>query len=163
MPHKDKQKQLEVQRAHYERNKEKVRAKNNALRKLRKKEWQDYKKTLACVKCGQNHPATLDFHHVIQSKDNRKLFQLISDNAWAKVWKEVEKCVVLCANCHRIHHHDERVDNRKRQKAKKAVQSTHTHQATPSGQRTENGNETSELVQGQRVEEGRKDGEEDVS
>jgi len=28
-------------------------------------------------------------------------------NSLEKVLKEAEKCVILCANCHRLHHHSE--------------------------------------------------------
>lgn len=133
MPCKDKETQLAVQRAHYERNKLKVKEKTRIAKRNKRIEWMEYKKTLACVKCGQNHPATLDFHHVLYHPDNQKLNDLMRRSAWKLVWEELKKCVVLCANCHRIHHHDERITDRRHRKAKKAVQSTHTHQTTPSG------------------------------
>lgn len=131
MPFKDKDKRLEVQREHYARNAEKVKQKTRRHRDKKKKEWQEYKKTLACVKCGQNHPATLDFHHVIKHPSNNKLNELIRRNAWSLVYAELAKCVVLCSNCHRIHHHNElMLEKRIKRKKKVLAQDTHTHYHT---------------------------------
>ena len=47
-----------------------------------------------------------DLHHVIAKY---KAFNLSAQNMTDKpmktVWKEIDKCVPLCANCHRLHHH----------------------------------------------------------
>jgi hypothetical protein len=64
------------------------------------------KKSAGCADCGYNaHSAALDFHH-----QRDKLFQLTRDlcRAWVEVEKEIAKCVVLCANCHRVRHHADR-------------------------------------------------------
>jgi len=64
-----------------------------------------YKAALACVDCGESHPATLDFHHVDPSEKERSLGD-IGKYGWsrAKVLAEIAKCVILCANCHRKRH-----------------------------------------------------------
>lgn len=59
-----KEKNAEYQRQWYARNRElqKSRVKE---RKQELSEWfKKLKATLECSKCKQNHPATLDFHHV---------------------------------------------------------------------------------------------------
>jgi hypothetical protein len=108
MPAKSIERRRETNRQHYARNKAKVYAKTAAYKKLSKTKWAEYKATLACVKCGQNHPATLDFHHVIRLPTNRKIYELAASGAWKIMVEELKKCIVLCANCHRIHHHEER-------------------------------------------------------
>lgn len=60
----------------------------------------------ACEKCGYNKCiAALDFHH---SNPNEKLFQIdvrhISNKNMKDLLKELDKCVLLCANCHREEH-----------------------------------------------------------
>jgi hypothetical protein len=60
-----------------------------------------------CVQCGYNaHPAALDFNHV----RGAKLFGVSQDPkvAWHKLLAEIDKCEILCANCHRIHTHEHR-------------------------------------------------------
>lgn len=61
-----------------------------------------------CVKCGYDKCSNaLEFHHV----DDRKEFG-ISKKGYTKSWKkiknELKKCVLLCANCHREEHYDEK-------------------------------------------------------
>jgi hypothetical protein len=55
-----------------------------------------------CAMCGFNgHPAALDFNHVA----GNKLFSVSQDPKVAlhKLLAEIEKCEILCANCHRVH------------------------------------------------------------
>jgi 5-methylcytosine-specific restriction endonuclease McrA len=46
--------------------------------------------------------AAYDFHH-IEHKDNDPSY-LIGNSSVQKIAEELEKCVLLCANCHRIEH-----------------------------------------------------------
>lgn len=49
-----------------------------------------------CVICGYSKSSeALDFHHVNRSDKNGKI----------RTIEEADKCVLLCANCHREHHH----------------------------------------------------------
>jgi hypothetical protein len=124
MPYKDpeirRQKQKTYSKTHYEKNKQNVILKINIKKKAHKIWFVNYKKQLACVTCGYNHPAALDFHHVEQKRSNRKVHELVSDGHTKKrILEEIDKCVVLCSNCHRIHHHDERYLKKQKKLAKK--------------------------------------------
>lgn len=66
----------------------------------------DLKVGLKCSKCGFDHPAALDFHHI---NPNEKEFNIsLSKSAYKSnkegLLKEMEKCIILCSNCHRIEH-----------------------------------------------------------
>jgi hypothetical protein len=55
-----------------------------------------------CSVCGYNaHPAALDFNHI----HGDKAFSVSQDLkvAMHKLLSEIDKCEVLCANCHRVH------------------------------------------------------------
>ena len=70
---------------------------------------QNMKSQLRRVDCGQRHPATLQFH---QLNLEDKVFN-ISDAArhgtgLDRIKKEMQKCIVLCANCHLIRHYNMR-------------------------------------------------------
>lgn len=70
----------------------------------RKERLAELKTGKACLHCGFDDPRALDFHH---RDPDTKEFQ-ISTKAWQVSWArllaEVEKCDILCANCHRILH-----------------------------------------------------------
>ena len=91
----------------YYKNKEKwneTTKKNKALQRQRINEYKDSK---SCLKCGENRNWLLDFHH----KDpTQKDFQISQGErfGWEKVKKEIDKCVVLCSNCHRDFHYQEK-------------------------------------------------------
>ena len=71
-----------------------------------KKEYIDTQRT-QCAKCGDTRTYLLDFHH----KDrNEKEFTIgvIKKGAIEIIQKEIDKCICLCANCHREFHHLER-------------------------------------------------------
>lgn len=72
-----------------------------ALRQ-RKVQWlRDYKTQLGCADCGYAaHWAALDFDHVRGVKKNNLAW--MTGQGWAVIQAEVEKCEVVCANCHRI-------------------------------------------------------------
>ena len=120
MPYKDPKVKQTKQRTYastyYANNKAKVLATTKASVKKYKEQWRSFKATLSCVKCGQNHPATLDFHHIDSSTKEASVNKLIKYRAFKRAMEEVKKCVVLCANCHRIHHHDERLVKKAKKK-----------------------------------------------
>jgi ribosomal protein L44E len=120
MPYKDpvvrKAKYKEYSAAHYKRNTEEIKATTKEKRSSMKKEWKAYKATLYCTKCGFNHTAALDFHHIDPSNKTGSVNQLVSDGRFKAAFEEMEKCIVLCANCHRIHHHEERHAAKKKKK-----------------------------------------------
>ena len=56
-----------------------------------------------CQKCGGVFSlAVYDFHHVGDKDENPS--HLIANSSIEKIAAEIEKCVLLCANCHRIEH-----------------------------------------------------------
>ena len=59
-------------------------------------------KNKPCCDCGQKfHPCVMDFHHV-----GEKSFAISEPQGRSieKIKLEIEKCVILCANCHRMRH-----------------------------------------------------------
>jgi len=112
MPYKDesvrKSKHKEYSRKHYLKNQEELIEKAADKKKRFKEEWYAFKGTLKCTKCGFSHIAALDFHHEDPSKKEGNIHRFVSNGQFKKVYEEIKKCIVLCANCHRIHHAEER-------------------------------------------------------
>ena len=50
----------------------------------------------------------MDFHHINPEDKEYSVSDLISNKMFTKAYKEIKKCIVLCANCHRIHHWNEK-------------------------------------------------------
>jgi uncharacterized protein YktB (UPF0637 family) len=59
------------------------------------------KEASGCVDCGITNHIMLDFDHLKDKKYN--ISRMIHDGfSWAAIKKEVAKCEVVCANCHRV-------------------------------------------------------------
>ena len=59
-----------------------------------------------CSKCGYDeHLAALEFHH-LDPKDKDITLGKVMNRKWDSLKKELDKCVLLCSNCHRIEHSD---------------------------------------------------------
>ena len=93
---------------------EKLRVeKRRETRKERKKTLVEQRGS-TCAICNQQYPPNLfDFHHVYP---DTKLFGLsvksMTDHHWQKVLEEANKCLMVCANCHRIIHEKEKQNER---------------------------------------------------
>lgn len=58
-----------------------------------------------CQAChGIFHPAAFDFHHLDPKKKDFSITNAFNNKTFEDIKKEVEKCILLCANCHRIEH-----------------------------------------------------------
>lgn len=87
--------------AHYVNNKDKVyAAARKRQQELRDKVWA-YKNDHKCVDCDNSDPRVLEFDHLGDKEFN--IAGMASDGyGWDRILKEIEKCEVVCANCHRI-------------------------------------------------------------
>ncbi len=85
-------------------------------KKRRKLFWYKLKKRCVdylggkCSKCGlkSKYYSIYDFHHIDPSTKKEGITKLINRSAkWDVIKKELDKCAVLCSNCHRVHHNEE--------------------------------------------------------
>lgn len=59
-----------------------------------------------CQNCkGIFNLCVYDFHHIGEKDENPS--RLIANGNIEKIAKEMEKCILLCANCHRVEHETE--------------------------------------------------------
>lgn len=60
-----------------------------------------------CTRCGYfEFPGSLDFHHIDPKEKDFTPTQLFFKSIKA-IDKEIDKCALLCSNCHRGYHNDE--------------------------------------------------------
>ena len=109
MPYKDPMKEKEYHniynKQHYLKNK--LYYKNKKIKYyINNRKWlKEYKKSLYCFYCNENTPCCLDFHHLDKSKKEYSIALAIRAG-WSikRIKTEIEKCIVVCSNCHRKIH-----------------------------------------------------------
>lgn len=69
----------------------------------KKREIIDNIKSSGCIICGETETVCLDFHHLDPSQKDFKVSSL-NNKGLKTILAEVDKCVILCANCHRKFH-----------------------------------------------------------
>jgi len=58
-----------------------------------------------CMKCGYSkYPEVLEFHHKDPKLKRFGISLKGHSRSWERVKEEIEKCLLLCANCHREIH-----------------------------------------------------------
>ena len=100
--------QKNYRKTHYEQNKEKYIKKAKKYRDTFVEWFTDYKKTLKCEVCGDNRYWVLDFHHKDPKEKDIEVSVLVRRCNKKKLIEEVNKCMVVCSNCHRDIHHNEK-------------------------------------------------------
>jgi len=72
---------------------------------VRKAWYKDLMADKKCEMCGEDHPGVLDWHHKDPSTKRANIPTMISQNiSIAAVVAEMDKCIIVCANCHRKIH-----------------------------------------------------------
>ena len=105
MPYASKQKESEYKKKWYQANKKRHNEnarKNTARYRLELNRYVfKYKQSHPCETCGESDPCCLQFHHRDPSKKDLAISRA-AQYVWSldRLEKEIEKCDVLCANCH---------------------------------------------------------------
>jgi hypothetical protein len=89
MPYKNIEDTYASQEAHRARNKDKL--------------WELLERS-SCKDCGLADPRVLEFDHLPEFDKKFVIARAVSGStrAWKSIQKEIDKCEVVCSNCHKI-------------------------------------------------------------
>ena len=111
MPYKDPEQRRAYRRQYQAKNfhkyKEYYRLKRAERSRQIKVQFHIFKEMLSCALCPENDEIALDFHHLDPTEKELCAHDMVSNGiGWKQVVAEIEKCICLCANCHRkVHKH----------------------------------------------------------
>jgi len=81
--------------------KEKTHRRTRERRKDIRKRLIDYKSGIPCLDCGKRYPHyIMDFDHVSGQKIS-SVSSMIKWGSWDEILEEINKCELVCSNCHR--------------------------------------------------------------
>ncbi len=102
MAYANKEDQIAASRKHYLANKNYYRERNQKYRRQLSSYVNNIKETTPCADCGLNYPYyVMDFDH-INSSNKKGLVSFYTKTGRISAMKEeIEKCEVVCSNCHR--------------------------------------------------------------
>tara|TARA_R100000808_G_C2145995_1_gene153866 strand:+ start:1922 stop:2380 length:459 start_codon:yes stop_codon:yes gene_type:complete len=96
----------EYSRKHYQNNREvykrRVKKSTERYKKYGRKLIYEFKLSNPCTTCGESNPVVLEFHHLDPKTKRDDISNMATHGYSAKsIEEEIEKCIILCANCHR--------------------------------------------------------------
>ena len=114
MPYSDPQKERAFQARHYQEHKDLYKARAAESSKKLRKERQEYVRTVKnetpCADCQVSYPYwVMDFDH-LHDKEH-KISLMVSGYSMKKLKAEIDKCEIVCANCHRDRTHARLVES----------------------------------------------------
>ncbi len=90
---------------HYKNNKKYYTNRQKRRREEYKKFLKDVKDQLVCAMCPEDEACCLDFHHKDPNKKEYAVSVMVGRGfSKENILKEIEKCTVVCSNCHRKIH-----------------------------------------------------------
>ena len=104
---RDAERQRAAKRRYYDRNKV-VYLQRNRLKRDELREIIRAAKEVPCADCGGQYPYyVMDFDHRAEGEKVIEVAQIVALN-WNKnrLLAEIEKCDIVCSNCHRIRTHE---------------------------------------------------------
>lgn len=93
---------------HYQENKTYYRDKADKHKEKLRQYVDEYKGNKGCFMCGESRHWVLDFHHTDNNKEYNISDLMLKIQSPKKLKAEIEKCEVVCSNCHRDLHYQER-------------------------------------------------------
>ena len=103
MPYKDPKQQKAAQKAWYEKNKELTYERTKTTREKRKEIIRKIKESSPCLDCHISYPYyIMHFDHLDSKTKIDKISSLVNTGKIKNILEEIEKCELLCANCHSI-------------------------------------------------------------
>jgi hypothetical protein len=93
------------QKKHFQENKEYYKKKARNTKRKSRELLNEYKITLKCSRCPENDICCLDFHHLNPDEKEKSIAAAVSSGwSFKRLQLELNKCIVLCSNCHRKEH-----------------------------------------------------------
>lgn len=81
---------------------ENKRARSNLSRKEIAKTIRQFKENMGCMDCQEKHPHyILEFDHRPDTEKLGNIHAVLVAYGAQKAWEEIDKCDVVCANCHK--------------------------------------------------------------
>jgi len=90
---------------HYQENKSKYAESSKSARLAKKNWYSQLMEDKFCQDCGETDTIVLEWHHIDPSKKDMSIADMLTRRGKKTILEEIEKCVCLCANCHRRLHH----------------------------------------------------------
>ena len=98
----------DYQKKHYEDNKLNYIDKKNNRKNVLKEHINSIKLKNKCSRCSEDDIACLDFHHIDDKDKDFNIGEAVKRGiSIDKINNEIDKCLVLCSNCHRKLHYYE--------------------------------------------------------
>jgi len=113
---RDKNKQKKAQHESYLRNKEVIKQRLKISRRKNKTYVENYKNQHPCAECEEDNVACKDLHHLRDKEIN--VSRAIQHYGLDRLKKEIDKCQVFCANCHKKLHGWPKVTTKDKKKTK---------------------------------------------
>jgi hypothetical protein len=107
--HRCKECQKTLSGKHYKANKKTYMTRQETRRQKHITRVNEYKSITGCIECGDTRFYVLDLHHRNSDEKEFSVGELTHGN-WEKIQREIDKCDVLCSNCHRELHHIESME-----------------------------------------------------
>lgn len=88
---------------HYQNNKQYYFDKNKKQKNNIKIEYVIFMKDKCCVDCGEKDPIVLEFDHIDPKLKGNNISAMLNSGGycWNSILKEISKCEIRCANCHK--------------------------------------------------------------
>jgi hypothetical protein len=104
MPYKDPIKQKQAQHESYLRNKDKYIKRNTKYREYLRDWLREIKGNGPCMDCGLEWPSfVLHYHHRNPKEKHDGVSKMVTEKRKKElILKEIEKCDLICSNCHWI-------------------------------------------------------------
>lgn len=102
-----KQCESEAEKIRYAQSKERRTSVNERALLTKEKNQQIVEefRSCGCQKCGEKRSYVLDFHHKIPDEKTNTIAHMIKSSSEKNLRLELQKCIILCANCHREFHY----------------------------------------------------------